>query len=813
MSARRLFTIALVLAMPATALAQEPAPSSPPSPPPASPAPSGNDAPPAGGNEAPPPPANGDASASSGANANNNANASADGNANADSNASPNASNDAPAPPAEGNASAEPAAPREPVEVRVIGSRPDALQRIPGSGTVITSQDMKRADPYSPEEMLRRVPGVQVRQDGESGNRLDIGIRGLDGGRSRRVLVLEDGIPIAVNPYGEPDLLYAPPIERMRGIEVVKGSGSILFGPQTIGGVVNFFTIAPEPREHLMLDAEGGQRGYARGIAQYGNTLGSARYVTQAFFKRGNGFRDQAFQAADVFGKIAFDTSKKGEATLKLGFHDEDAYADDVGLTRAMYAANPRQPTLAPNDRMHQRRYEASVVQEQRFSPETKLRTLVYAYTTQRTWRRQKFLRTPFDPTAQGAPSFDYFVGDPSLPGGGIYFLNNDTIQDQRYEVAGFEPRLEHRMRTGSVGHTIDLGGRLLGETAHYQQRTGDLPDSDSGANDSEEKHRTIAVAAYLQDRVELLDKLLVTPGVRFEHAEFHRIVLRQADKDVNQPGDFGVSGFIPGAGMIYGTRDAHVFAGVHVGWAPPRFAASFSPNGTPSQVDAEHSYNYELGTRVFYNKWIRGEVTGFYSRFTNQVITGTGNGGGSDGGASLVNGGATQHAGAEGGATLMIGKALRWPTFVDLGARYTFARATFLEGTYAGNLLPYAPLHSVNANLDIDHRLGDGSFVGGQVAYAHVSSQFADSADTLKEDATGQYGLIPAHNIVDVTAHYRHKPSGLSLRLTVKNALDDVYIAGRRPQGISVAGFRQVMLGLRWDWEAKDKSDAEGDR
>jgi Fe(3+) dicitrate transport protein len=146
----------------------------------------------------------------------------------------------------------------------------------------------------------------------------------------------------------------------------------------------------------------------------------------------------------------------------------------------------------------------------------------------------------------------------------------------------------------------------------------------------------------------------------------------------------------------------------------------------------------------------------------------------------------------------------------VDLGARYTFARATFVGGQYDRNLLPYAPLHNVNVNLDVDHPLGNGSMIGGQIAYAHLSAQFSDSANTVAENATGEYGRIPARNIVDATAHYRHAPSGLTFRLTVKNALDDVYIAGRRPQGIAVSGFRQIMLGLRWDWEAKDKSLAE---
>ncbi|MDB4997088.1 MAG: Outer rane receptor for Fe3+-dicitrate/TonB-dependent receptor, partial [Myxococcaceae bacterium] len=76
------------------------------------------------------------------------------------------------APPAPAAEPAPAAAPKpdekvekaEPVEVRVIGNKPDSLQRIPGSGTVITQKEIERAQPYDTGEMLRRVPGVQVRQ-------------------------------------------------------------------------------------------------------------------------------------------------------------------------------------------------------------------------------------------------------------------------------------------------------------------------------------------------------------------------------------------------------------------------------------------------------------------------------------------------------------------------------------------------------------------------------------------------------------------------------------------------------------------------
>ena len=136
--------------------------------------------------------------------------------------AAPSSAPDAAAAPADTPPSPDSAQARtETAEVRVIGEHADALQRVPGSGHVITKEDLRRAQPVDVGEMLRRVPGVQARQEYGGGMRLDISVRGLEGGRSRRVLVLEDGVPISLNPYAEPDMYYSPPVERMRGIEVV----------------------------------------------------------------------------------------------------------------------------------------------------------------------------------------------------------------------------------------------------------------------------------------------------------------------------------------------------------------------------------------------------------------------------------------------------------------------------------------------------------------------------------------------------------------------------------------------------------------
>jgi len=696
-------------------------------------------------------------------------------------------------PPAEPPPAEPPPKSVEPTEVHVIGNKADALQKVAGSGTVISAKDLQRAAPTDTAEMLRRVPGITVRQDYGGGNRIDISVRGLEGGRSRRVLILEDGIPLSVNPYTEPDMYFAPVIERYRGIEVVKGSGNILFGPQTLAGTINFLTLLPPERQQGSVDVDAGTYGYLRALARYGDRMGDARYVVQVIQRRGDGFRDLPFSATDVLGKIAMPTGRDGEAVLKLGYHRDDAASDDVGLTSAMYAQDRFRASLSPNSHLILNRYDVSLTQEQRISASTKVKTLLYAYETDRIWRRQDYTRSP-------SPRVPYtsIVGDASVRGEAIYFLDSNAILDRDYGVLGVEPRAEHRFETGGVKHTLDFGGRLLHETAHYQQRSGNYAQTYAGTLDFEEKHAGTAFAAYLQDRVAFRDDLLVTPGVRFERLSFTRTVLRQSTNagtaDVFEQGDKTLQGFIPGIGMVVGKKQLNVFGGMHLGFAPPRVTSSISTRGATSQVGADESINYELGARTVPVKWVRLEATGYVSNFSNQVIINTA----ANAEANLTDAGATNLYGVESGTAVSLDKALQLATIVELGARYSFSRSTFRYGPYAGNLLPYAPQHSFNTNFDVEHPSG----VGGQIAYAFLGRQFTDAANTAEQDAAGGIGQLESRHIVDATVHYHHKRTGLTFRLTAKNLFDAAYVVARRPEGIFPGNYRQILVGARWDWE-----------
>ncbi|MEK7768211.1 MAG: TonB-dependent receptor plug domain-containing protein, partial [Pseudomonadota bacterium] len=65
-----------------------------------------------------------------------------------------------------------------------------ALKEIPGTVNVVTREEIQRAHPKSADEMLRRIPGVNIIEEHGQGLRPNISIRGMDPVRSRNVLIL-----------------------------------------------------------------------------------------------------------------------------------------------------------------------------------------------------------------------------------------------------------------------------------------------------------------------------------------------------------------------------------------------------------------------------------------------------------------------------------------------------------------------------------------------------------------------------------------------------------------------------------------------
>jgi Fe(3+) dicitrate transport protein len=684
------------------------------------------------------------------------------------------------------------AEPPPPDVVQVRGEAADRLVRESGSQTRVSKQDLERQRPLSTNEVFRRIPGMTVREEDGMGMRLNIGIRGFNPSRSRLVLVTEDGVPVVVSPYGEPEMYYSPPIERVERLEVRKGPEILTDGPQTVAGVVDLHDWSPPDKRTWAVEADYGQRSYAKALGRYGDSFGDVRVVAQVMRKQGDGFRDMRFDATDALLKVGLPVGRSGDLVLRGVVYDETSHTTYVGMTNPMFLRDPRQPTVAPDDVFKIRRYEGSAKHTHRVSNDVTLDTTLYVTNT-----NLRIGQQDFDRGRSADVRYARVLGDPAITGGALFFRDTRSLRDRDYVVAGLDPRLEARWVTGDVRHKVTAGVRGVVDSTRRQLSRAPTPTSEDGTRLTDDTTTILAASAFLQDQMAFRDDLVVTPGIRVEHAWSRRWTALVLDRDqptpVDRRGSTTATGVMPGIAFAYGSPRWNLFWGLHSGYSPPRISQSISPSGADTGLDAERSVNYELGTRMKAGKWGRFELTGFMVNFDNQLVS---NNPLTSGNLSeFKNGGATRQLGAEATALVTFARTKTRPVRVDLSAQYTYVDARFRGGKWNGNIVPYSPDQQLT--LTADGELASG--FGAQVSWSRVGQQFVDERNTTKADPTGLVGEIKPYNVLDLGLRYRHAPTGIGARLVVKNVLDDVYLGSRLPNGIFTSGFRQIIAGLSW--------------
>ena len=115
-----------------------------------------------------------------------------------------------------------------------------------GARTIVTQKQAVDKGAETIADSLRGIPGVQVQENNGTGGSdisLNLGVRGLTSRLSPRSTILKDGIPLSVAPYGQPQLSMAPlSMGNIQSVDVIRGGGAVRYGPQNVGGVINFIT-------------------------------------------------------------------------------------------------------------------------------------------------------------------------------------------------------------------------------------------------------------------------------------------------------------------------------------------------------------------------------------------------------------------------------------------------------------------------------------------------------------------------------------------------------------------------------------------
>ena len=691
-----------------------------------------------------------------------------------------------------------------------LAGTPESLNEIPGSIERIDARTLENARVFNFSEALRKFSGVNVRDEEGFGLRPNIGIRGTNPTRSTKVLLLEDGLPLSYAPYGDNASYYHPPVERYESIEVLKGSGQIAYGPQTIAGVVNYITPNPPQKPTFNLKLEGGNRSFFNGGAGFGGTFGKFGVITNFTHKRGEGARENTnFKLYDFSNKASYALNDRNILTAKFTFFREDSNLTYTGATEAEFAANPRGNRFK-NDFFYGRRYGFSLQHAAVLTPNVNLTTNFYSNYFSRDWWRQSSNssqrpnRLNVDPDCRSLADLNTTCG------------NEGRLRD--YLMVGIEPRLNANFTTGATRHELNIGFRIHREDQKRLQKNGDTPTSRDGVIAENNERQSLAYSGFVQHRFIWRD-FAFTPGVRVERVEYER-TNRLANGGAGATGNTVLTEFIPGFGVAYsGLRNTTVFAGVHRGFAPPRVEDVVTNTGGVVDLDSELSWNTEIGVRTRPVSGVEIAGTFFRNDYENQIVAAS-----IASGTAFTNGGETLQQGFEFTGQIDSGTIFRNPHNFYFRAAYTFLPTAEFRGerfssitttailqqlcpanrliqitptsrqcSITGNRLPYAPETQLTSSFGYSHPSGVDAFVEN----VFIGRQFGDDLNAVNPSANAQLGAIPAQTYWNATLNYKVEKWKTTFFITAKNIFDRTFIVDRS-RGILPSSPRLVQGGVK---------------
>ena len=613
-----------------------------------------------------------------------------------------------------------------------------SVKTYPGARTVVKKQEIDSTGAVSIGEVMRRIPGVQSSDSaGTSGSAiaLNIGVRGLTGRFSPRSTVLLDGIPLSVAPYGQPQLSFAPlSLNNIESIDVIRGGGAVRFGPQNVGGIINFKTRSIPASEGISGDASVRYNSYGKGggNAQYTAFAGgqSDNGLGMAFLysgQDGSGWRDKSDEHLNDFAlKMRYEISPRSELHAKFIYYDVLSRTPG-GLTTAQYAADPFQNTRRRDNWSGTRKgFDVGYLNTLSDHQELEIRTYFNQATRQSSLINVTGVRLSHQP--------------------------------RNYETLGIEPRYTQRFAWGGTTHDVTVGYRYIrerGDDNIYNEavRTGVL----SGF--TQFQNSTDAHAGYIDDKI-AVGKWRITPGLRFEQVRSSRYEMGKKD-----PYEVANDKLLPSINLAYLlTEQLTLFSNYNTSFGVVQ-NSQLNTMSSANPLSPELARTMEGGMR-WKSAQASAEATVFHINFDNQIVSVQGT-------TPNVfrNIGRTQHDGVE----LAMDYAFApdsplkgWSVF----ANYTYTRALQKSGSNPGKDLPFYARTTDTLGVRMQTRPWTLN-----LSTTHQGRQFADEANTVAESADGSIGEIPGVRLWNAQASWKVPgKKGFDLTAGVNNLLDRRY-------------------------------------
>jgi iron complex outermembrane receptor protein len=234
-------------------------------------------------------------------------------------------------------------------EVVVTATRDlQEIRKIPANVTVITREEIDKSNSQTTIDLMRSEVGVAVKDWFGNAKNASVDIRGFGETGLLNTLVLVDGRRVNEIDLSGVDWTQIP-IDQVERIEIVRGAGSVLYGDNAVGGVINIITKKPEKPFSANVEGVIGSYHYNKESGSVSGKWGPLSAILNAGYNATNGYRDNGFlRAKDVGGKLIYDMNENISFNFSGGFHKDDAGLPG-GIDKPLYKLN-RQATLNPDN-------------------------------------------------------------------------------------------------------------------------------------------------------------------------------------------------------------------------------------------------------------------------------------------------------------------------------------------------------------------------------------------------------------------------------------------------------------------------------
>ena len=571
-------------------------------------------------------------------------------------------------------------------EVVVTATRyEEKTSSVPSHVSVITEEDIKNSTARNVPDLLRTQTGIQVNDITGNGRNFTVDLRGFGETAGLNTLVLVDGRRI-----NEPDLSAADwtliALDRVKRVEIIRGGrGSVLYGDNASGGVINIIT---KEGEAFRAGAEiaGGSYDTFRGNASVSGSAHNFSYAFSGSYLDSDGYRDNSdTDPKDFGGNLSYYVSDKFRFNLSGDYHD-----DKTGLPGAIKKSEfvqgvSRRDTVNPEDFSDTEDYYIKGGPEFYFLTDS-------LFKVDASFRKRDF------------KSFATFSGG-SFTG------------DTEIKTTAVSPQLVLREKIAGLDNNLTMG-------FDYSDAEEDITNTvlffgflSEGKFDLGKKN----YGYYLYDDISLLDNLSLSGGYRHDRAEF--------DFKPSIPDHKNIDEDLFTGGINYNFyKDSSAYLSFSRSFRYPLLDElfSFTMNTINTNLKHQESDDYEIGIRHSFNETLYGNINVFRIDTDDEIFYNP---------ATFSNKN-LNHKTRRDGVEVSLTKIFER---VTLSGSYTFTDAEIKGGIWKDNEVPNVPRHK--ASLDTVFDLGRGWTVAVNGIYIDERPFISDFANAF--DDQEDYVLI----------------------------------------------------------------------